>query len=99
MKLMRSPFTEYHQGDFIPIVIGCIMLFLSAFSCSAFVFVLLRDRSPIGSRTDEFFRGSATLPAIRTYGSAAGAQRPLSSEQNCREQNILVGSLRHPLQP
>lgn len=29
MKWMRSPFTEYHQGDFIPIVIGCIMLFLS----------------------------------------------------------------------
>ena len=29
MKWMRSPFTKYERGDFLPIVIGGIFVFLS----------------------------------------------------------------------
>ena len=29
MTWMKSPFTRYERGDFLPIIIGCVLLFLS----------------------------------------------------------------------
>jgi hypothetical protein len=29
MQWMKSPFTKYQRGDFIPSVIGCVLIFLS----------------------------------------------------------------------
>ncbi len=45
MKWMKSPFTKYERGDFVPIVIGCVVLFLSL---PAFVMLLFdSDRGSV----------------------------------------------------
>lgn len=46
MKWLRSPLTEYEQGDFLPIVIGCSLLFLSL---PGFIMLLVdADRGSFG---------------------------------------------------
>lgn len=42
MTWMKSPFTKYDRGDFMPILLGCVLLF---FSLPPFV-MLLVDADP-----------------------------------------------------